>query len=191
MFSRLFSKKCIKYHIFFILFLGGGVICYKYNHYAQHTFCAESIVPFDLKRDMNNVVELFKDNWYWLIASKEYDVPFMLTERSPSKTEFQYYGKLILKVIREDTKFKGFLAYYPKNFYTGQILFVAIKKEFRGQGYAQKLVQCALNDLKAMGLHFAKLLTRVENFPAQAVYKKAGFHEVSRDKSFVYFEKSL
>lgn len=132
-----------------------------------------------------------KNNWYWLIASDDFSVNHMLKNRAPNNRDIRYFGKLIIKVLRVKNEFAGFTAYYKKNFNTGQLLFVAVKDEFRGHGYGFELVNYAVRALDQMGVSRVQLLTRTDNTAAQSIYKRAGFKEAYRVPGFVYFEKYI
>ena len=123
----------------------------------------------------------------WFLA-KIMILAFMLKNRAPNMRDSRYFGKLNIKVLRENDQFIGFVAYYMKNFFIGQLLFLAVKPEFRGKGYAQKLMQYAIEDLKKQGATMITLVTRTSNVAAQAVYKKAGFHVSHEEDGYVYFE---
>lgn len=164
---------------------------YFYLPQVQDSSSGVVIREFDEARDTQPILELIAKDRYWLIASDDYSPEFMLKNRAPNKEEKEYYGKLSIKVLCEDGKFVGFVAYYLKNFFTGHLLFIAVKEEFRGKGYAQKLMEYALNDFKKQGASMVFLVTRVSNTKAQSVYKKTGYTETERDKDFVYFTKWL
>lgn len=174
-------------------FLLAGIGYKQIFHKSNNIVVTESkIFSYQPERDKQEILDIFKKNWYWLIASREnYDpdfIEFLLDNRTPSKEEQRYYGKLVLKVLRENNEFIGFTAYYMKNFFIGQILFVAVRSEFRGKGYAQKLMQHAINDLKQQGATSINLLTRTTNETAQKLYKRLGFQVMQEDNGFVYFE---
>ena len=99
------------------------------------------IYEFDNQRDTPFIKELFKNDWYWLVAgiSDSYDsaaqdyVENMLTTRTSSTNK----KPLTLKVVYENNKPVGFLAYFIKKFYLGKILFVYILPEYRSKGWGQ------------------------------------------------------
>ena len=72
----------------------------------------------------------------------------------------------------------------------GFLLFLAVNPEFRGKqkGYAEKLLKYALGEMKMMGAEYVQLCTRVNNLPARGLYRRVGFHEISEDDGFVYFQ---
>lgn len=174
-----------------LILLGGGTAYYFYHRPSVTTITSPSIVDFDDARDTQDIVNLFEANRYWLTTSNETSIANLLQKRTPSEQQPEYYGAMKIKVLRDQEGFKGFITYYKQNFYNAQILFLGVPEQFRGHGYAQKLMNYALDDLKQMGIKRAWLVTRTTNIPAQKVYKKAGLQEVSRDDGFVYFEKVL
>ena len=161
----------------------------SYYYYVPPATCAtECIRDYDEARDMDEILQIFKDNWYWLVSSENYSPEFMLKNHAPSKEDTRYYGKLIIKVLYECEKLVGFTAYYMKNFFMGTLLFIAIKPEFRSKGYAQQLMKHAIADLKKNGASIITLVTRTTNDSAQRLYKKLGFTVAYEDNGYVYFE---
>lgn len=176
------------------ILVGGGIAYYFYHVPIQQVSTgtdAARIVDFDDARDTDDIVKLFEENRYWLTTSNETSIAYLLKNRTPSKNEPQYAGTMEIKVLRDNEGFKGFVTYYKQNFYTAQLLFLAVPEKFRGRGYAQKLMDYALDDLKKMGVSNVWLVTRTNNTAAQKVYKRIGLQETSRDDGFVYFAKAL
>ena len=150
--------------------------------------CSSSgIVDFDDKRDTQEILKIFERDRYWLLASEDYSPEFMLKHRAPNQ-ELKYIGRLHIKVCREKEKFVGFTAYYMKEPGYGFLLFLAVNPEFRGRGYAEKFVRYVVTDLRKMGAEYVQLCTRTDNVRAQHVYIRVGFHEVSRNNGFMYFQ---
>lgn len=185
----MFKSKYLKIAIISSsILLGAGLAYYFYKPSVQ-TVVSPSIVDFDDARDTQDIVNLFEDNRYWLTTSSETSIVKLLQKRTPSEHMPEYNGTMKIKVLRDEEGFKGFVTYYKQNFYTAQLLFLAVSKQFRGHGYAQKLVEYALDDLKNMGVKKVWLVTRTTNLPAQKVYNKIGLTQTSREDGFVYFEK--
>ncbi|CAN5159630.1 hypothetical protein BH09DEP1_BH09DEP1_4290 [soil metagenome] len=181
------TKTLIKIAAVLVLLSFGASVFYYYA--PQPVFAAASpISDFQDERDTQDVLNLFEKDRYWLISSEDYDPSYALKTRSPNKRDNRYFGKLNIKVLREDSKFVGFVAYYMKNFFLGQLLFVGVNPDFRGKGYAQKLMQYAIDDMKKQGASMISLVTRTSNLAAQAVYKKLGFSVTHEEDGFVYFE---
>ena len=147
------------------------------------------ISDFNDARDTQEILKIFERDRYWLLASPDYSPEFMMKYRAPNQ-ELKYMGRLNIKVWREKEKFVGFTAYYMKAPGYGFLLFLDINPEFRGKekGYAEKLLRYALGQLKMMGAEYVQLCTRIDNMPAQGLYRRVGFHEISKEDGFVYFQ---
>jgi ribosomal protein S18 acetylase RimI-like enzyme len=149
---------------------------------------SERIVDFNQARDSAFILDLFKKDWYWLVGEgSDFDPEYMLKYSASSKKP-EDIGNQTIKVMFVDNKPVGFIAYHKKKFYEGVIHFIDINEDFRSKGYGQKLLKYAIADLKKHGVTKITLVTRTNNYPAQAIYKKAGFKEVWQTNGFVYFE---
>lgn len=151
------------------------------------------IYEFEYDRDAPGILNIFDTDWYWLVAeSREYFSPeFMLKYRAPKQNRF-LSGRMQIKVLRDPKdQLIGFAAYYPKTKDTWFFNFLAIKPEFRGKRYADKLMQYALDDMKAKGAKEVSLITRPSNKAAQSVYRRFKFKETFNDGSYVGFNRQL
>lgn len=175
-----FSKKIAIGLCLFASLLAAGAGWY-------YTRSTTGIFDYAAVCDKAAVLDIFKDNLSWLITSPDYSVEYMLDTKSSNK-EAKNFGNLTLKVFREDCKTAGFLAYHKKKFYEGFILFVAVDAKYRGKGYAHKLVQEAVKNLKADGCTVVELVTRVLNKPARKVYEGEGFKEIWTDGTFIRYQ---
>ncbi len=150
------------------------------------------IYEFNYDRDRQPILDIFNQNWYWLISSDDYSPEFMMKYHAPNHYDPAYVGKLQIKVLREkiqnEDTFIGFVAYYLKKPTEGQLLFLAVRPEFRGKRYGEQLINYALADLKKRGAKVVKLVTRTTNENAQKLYTRVGFKETSREDGYVYFE---
>ncbi len=185
------TKKIIKalLAISILVAIGGAIYYYLPQPQQQQEEIDQHILPFDDARDTQELLAMFEKDRYWLSANENFYPEFLLKNRTPNKDDTRYYGKLSIKVLYDDAKqLVGFIAYYMKNFFMGQILFVDVKEEFRGKGYAQQLVKYALRDLKRQGASLVTLVTRTTNEAAQRVYKKLGFAISYEEEGYVYFE---
>ena len=171
-----------------ILGLSAGATALYYYGPQRTQQTPDSIIPFQDDRDTTEILDIFEKDRYWLVSSEDYSPEFMLKNRAPNKHDSRYFGKLIIKVLRENDQFIGFTAYYMKNFCTGILLFVAVKPELRGKGYAQQLMKHAINDLKRQGASIITLVTRTTNESAQKLYKRLGFTVSYEEDGYVYFE---
>lgn len=134
----------------------------------------------------------FKENWYLLISSPDYDVNYMLDNHAPNKYEPKLKNKMDIIVEHDDQNNPvGFVTYYMRSQFQGEVLFLTVAKETRGKGYARQLMNHAEQDLKQKGAQVIKLVTRTSNTPAQGLYTSLGYEETGRDKEFVFYRKIL
>lgn len=181
---------------------GSVAYIYKQQHVevlVQKAAEQGPIYDYDEAKDKQSIIDFYNTEWYegsdryWLLHSDEsnFDPEFMLRYKAPNENPL-YLGHLVIKVLRINDKFVGFTAYYKETPTLGWLLFLAVKKEYRGKGYAKMLAQYAINDLESMGSDAVKLITRSNNLGAQSIYRKLGFEEVGREgDEFIYFEKQL
>lgn len=149
---------------------------------------SSGVFDYNPKRDRENILNIFKSNWYWLVGSSDFSVEYTLDNRSSSKPN---KNDLEIKVLYEKGNFIGFTAYFMLNANYGQILFIAIKEEYRGRGYSKKLINYAIKSLEKKGALKIYLVTRTENKPARALYTSSGFRQLSDDGTFVSYIKAL
>lgn len=162
--------------------LGIGI----YNYY-RHAIPQDNIYDFDSTRDTQAIMNIFHQNWYWLLASPESSPAFMIKHRTYDTNPI-HFGSLHIKVLRENDQLAGFTAYYMETSTQGRLLFLAVDHAFRGKGYGKILAQRAMKELFAMGADHIALWTRVSNLPAQKIYKELGFQEMFDDNGYLYFE---
>jgi ribosomal protein S18 acetylase RimI-like enzyme len=179
-----------------LMILGSGIgYWYWPNNYSviiQSTVNQQSsIVDYIPEKHKAFIKEQFKQNWYWLISSPDYDVDYMLDTRSPNNYEPNYKGKLSIIMLQEENQLVGFGAYYMKHSFEGAILFIDIDKNFRGKRYAEKLVTYAEQDLKKMGAKIVKLATWIENASSRKLYTRLGYQEVNQERKYVHYRKEL
>ncbi len=183
------TKKLIKITALILALSFGGLTIYYYLPQPQEAAQITGLIQdYNETRDTQEILDIFKQDKYWLLSSPDYSAESMLKTRSPNKDDARYFGKLSIKVLREADKFVGFVAYYMKNFFIGTVLFLDVKPEFRGKGYAQQLMRYAIDALKKQGASIITLVTRSENHAAQAVYKKMGFVKTLEEDGYVYFD---
>ena len=157
-------------------------------YYYYKPTAGAGIYEFQESRDLQSILDLFDKNWYWLTpqSKEEYDPAPTFKYRSPSQLPSEA-GKLNIKVLYENDTFVGFIAYHKEQFYSGRILFITVKPEFRSKGYGARLLDYAVKDLRERGANVIRILTRPENYSGQALYKKLGFKEDWRNEKFVEF----
>jgi len=163
--------------------------------YRQLTLEKE-ILEFEDKRDTDDILDMLQRDWYWLIAGADYSPQLlpkyraMFKYRTPNH-DLNKIGQLKIKVIRKDGNLVGFIAYHMKTSTNGFLLFLDINPSYRGKGYAEKLIQYALDDFKRLGAIYVRIFTRTTNIHAQNLYKRMGFQETSRDDGYMWFQKFI
>jgi ribosomal protein S18 acetylase RimI-like enzyme len=179
MIKKSFSlTKKIVLAIIILLGVGAG----SYYVFVPRTY----IYTFDEQRDTHFILDIFKKNWYWLVSEySDFSPEYMLhnLKKSPEQT-----GNVIIKVLYKGKEPVGFVTYLKENFYRCQVLFLAVREEFRSKGYGKILLQHAVNDLRSQHCTKIWLVTRTTNHAAMKVYRDSGFVETNRDNGFVYFE---
>lgn len=86
---------------------------------------------------------------------------------------FRKQNVFLLKAVKENT-LAGFID-FELNGFEGMIIGLSVKKEFRRQGIAGKLIEKALDVLKENNCVEVKLIVKQENLPAIKLYEKTGF----------------
>lgn len=162
-----------------------GIGIYIYQQQSHST--QEIIYDFNATRDTQAIMDIFHQNWYWLLASEESSPTFMLKHRTPDANPM-HFGSLHIKVLYKENKLAGFTAYYMETPQQGRLLFLAVAHEFRGKGYGKVLAQYAMEQMFIMDATHIALWTRVSNLPAQRIYKELGFKEMFDENGYVFFE---
>lgn len=160
-----------------------GIVLYTSYH---KTIVDSAITNYEPARDRQFLLDLFKKNFYWLVADEHYNAEYMLDNRA--SMQYGPAGDLTIKVYLVDNKPIGFVAYHKLSFYKGRVLFLAVDEAHRKKGYAEKLLRYALKALKDDGSAIIQISTRTDNIRAQSLYRKISGKEVWRDESFVRFE---
>lgn len=185
------NKKIVAFALSALL-VGGG--SYWYLHKTPQPIQQQetvTIVNYAPEKHKSFIVGQFKENWYWLISSADYDVHYALDTHSPNTYEPQLKGKMDIVVIEEDGKPAGFATFYMRNTFTGDILFIEVAKEFRGKRLAGRLVNYAVKELKKKGAKVIRLATRVNNVKARKLYNRLKFPEVSEKNGFIHYRKQV
>ncbi|MBI2775258.1 GNAT family N-acetyltransferase [Candidatus Dependentiae bacterium] len=184
--SKFSRSRLLAFALAISVLVGGGIV-------AVHHFTTKTkieVLDFDETRDKSFILDIFKNDWYWLVSeySTDFSPEYMLHYRASSKSA-ENIGDLTIKVIYENGKPVGFTAYHKLSLYVGRIIFVAVDKNFRSKGYGYKLLQLAVDDLKSRGAQKIRLVTRTNNAPGIKLYTRFGFKETSRDEDgFLYFQ---
>jgi len=182
------KNKIFKYGLiilFTLLTILGTIVLYQKIYYEN------SIQNYKPSRDRQFILDLFKKNWYWLTANDQLSPENVLDTSSLVYPDGSRKADLTIKVYLENNNPIGFIAYYKKRLYQGIIQFIAVDDKYRGKGYAQKLLNYAIDDLRHRGCINIKLLTRMSNHPARATYTKVGFKKLWSDEEYIMYEKDL
>jgi len=169
--------------------VSGAGVYYYYRHMpVQQTV---PLIDFDFDRDFSDIHTIFEKNWYWLMPypPEAYDPDYLLhvfKYRAPQANPLKK-GTLTIKVVRHEGHVIAFTAYHMKSKTSGFLLFVAVDNNFRGKKYGETLVKHALKAMTDRGAKQIQLNTRIDNIPAQKLYKKMGFAEMVRDTIYVYY----
>lgn len=138
------------------------------------------------------VESVFKDNFSLLTVNPDHDFEVMLQKRSPNRHEAKYFGKMDTVIMYQDQMPVGFISYYMKQSFKGHILFLAVDKQFRRQGYAHKLIQFALDQLKKQGAQVVNICTYDFNTAAQKLYtEQFGFIKENQEGQFIHYRKDV
>lgn len=86
------------------------------------------------------------------------------------------YGFITYFMYTDKTGFiQSIINYFTYTKNTGYIEALCVAKTRRNRGYARRLLEYAIQDLKEMGASGVRLTTGQENIPAQNLYKSVGF----------------
>lgn len=157
----------------------------------------QHIVDFNKSPEQTAFLQkVFKDNWYRLVSEEsDFELNYMLEHGVSHKDRFM--PPHTMKLYKDTTgKYVGFVTYYhPYMYQQGHalLLFLVVDKDERGKGYAKKLMEYALNDLKKQGCSSVELAVRIENKEAQKLYRSFGFYESpeKRDGGFMRMRRLL
>lgn len=166
-----------------VLIATGGYFYYQKNY-------ASGIYKYSPKRDRAAILNLFEENWDFLVPDRNYSAENTLDLKRASY-DHNYDGKLQIKVYKIARDTVGFVAYYKMKFYHGHVLFLCVAERYRNKGYARKLLQYAQNDLKSQGCVKVTMWTYPWNEKSRALYKSDGFREIEVSDKQVSLEKEL
>ena len=146
------------------------------------------IIAFDLKRDGKDIMAIFDRDWDWLIPGDRdsFSPELMLAYQAPMQNPM-YAGRLKIKVIRDGDNLVGFVAWYMKDPEKGFLNFVVVNPEYRGKGYADKLVRHAMDQMIKEGAKKLTMVTWPYNVRARKVYDRLGW-KVVKEEYQVHYE---
>lgn len=183
-------KKSIKFLIFgFCVALIGGVGFW----YWMPASIDDAIQFYQEKRDRSALVTLFNENWFWLDNRPQagglaaFNVHL---DKITNPDEDEKPTKMSWLVYYTDGRARGFTSYFMRvpELKIGKILYLAVQKEYRSQGIARKLLKRAITALKEMGARTIEITVRLENYPAQNLYRSLGFRPIGSDAQYFYME---
>lgn len=92
--------------------------------------------------------------------------------------------KVAVLVVFVDSKPAGMNGFYYDKDNIPMIWGMFVRKEFRGMGLGQRLLEAAQDELKKdKAVKKVKICVKSSQIPAWELYKKTGFVEVARDKN--------
>ena len=185
------NKKLVTGIFAFTVLAGTGVGYRLYYGNAVFHFSDQSIVLYDRAKHRKSIDRIFNEDFHTLTANPDHSMDLMLEKRSPNRYEQKYFGKMDTVVLLEVGQVAGFISYFMRNNYEGKILFLAIDSQFRRKGYARRLAQHGIDELKKQGAKFVVLHTRVENNKAQQLYESMGFVRKYEENGFFFYRKEL
>ena len=187
----MLTQKVYRFAILIIAltFILGGAYYWFSRTPATH------IHPYDASKDRAALIEIFKQNWFWLttnsdeadaITSFEHNIDTLSSSNSPFER-----GNMTILVYRDDEATKGFISYYRSGWSTAKILYIGVDEKYRRCGCAKELINYALEELKKQNYARVELFTRVINERAQNLYKKYGFTSNWTDGEYITYERAL
>ncbi len=137
------------------------------------------IIEFDINRDGKDIMAIYERDWDWLIPGdrNSFSPELMMAYRAPQQNPM-YAGRLKIKVMRdENDKLIGFVAWFMKNADVGFLNFLDVNPEYRGKGYAEKLVRYAMDQMIKGGAKKLTMVTYTHNARARKFYNRIGWRE--------------
>ncbi len=178
----------IMYIAIFFLAIISPILWFQYVNKSQNFI--EGVSDYE-PTDKPEAVKFFNEDHYLLSRSDLYDMHHLFDTRSPNLFLPEYFGKVSIKVVRENDKLAGWISYYKKNQYEGIIHILVVGKKYRKKGYAKKLIKTAEQDLGDRGIVKIKIAVRLCNDAALKLYEYMGYKKVNFDDSFAFYEKCL
>lgn len=159
-----------------------------WGHSYRDSYRDTQIVRYQADRDRQAILQLFEDNWEWLVAQspQEYSAAYRIDNKAPSKKPADT-GALSIDVFRWEDVTAGFIGYYMNTSYKGTVLFLAVYDAYRGRGIARRLLTHAIDQLKHRHVKYIDLVTRTDNYAAQRLYERTGFSPIKTTDRFVTY----
>lgn len=96
----------------------------------------------------------------------------------------------IFYVIKSKEQIMGYCTYYLKpilslnGFEKQSIIFsISTDKNFRGRGFAERLLRSSIEEMKVNGISSIILYVNINNLPAIQLYEKIGFQKIEQVKN--------
>ncbi|HLE76268.1 MAG TPA: GNAT family N-acetyltransferase [Candidatus Babeliales bacterium] len=146
------------------------------------------ILEFDIARDGKGIMAIFDRDWDWLIPGSRdtFSPELMMAYRAPQQNPL-YAGRLKIKVMRDGDALIGFVAWYMKSPEVGFLNFLDINPEYRGKGYAEKLLRYGMDQMFKAGAKKLEMVTWPHNVRSRALYDRVGW-KVKRIDGQVHYE---
>jgi ribosomal protein S18 acetylase RimI-like enzyme len=163
--------------IFLAALLCAAALFYFYSDAEEKN---SFIRPYDSDKDFAALVTLINENIFWLSERPDFSPEQFLNLRAPNFDPSRK-GQTSVDVMQSNGATAGFVSYHKKSPTQGYIWIFAVSKDFRRQGFGEKLLNHALAQLKKQGATYVTLNTRIAKSPAMHLYKKVGFVEYHRE----------
>ena len=176
-------KKLLLITLFGLSIPFNGFVTAKESHHKESL--KTYIDNFDPERDTEALVNLCHKEWNLLVYGGD---NFSFNEKIQyCKQTFQEYHKYAnrygVKVLHENDKLAGFVAYDAHDPKKGLIELLAVEQNFRGNGYGKVLLEHSIDELHNKNINSIDICVRKDNIPALALYKKNGFNKISDRKN--------
>ena len=152
-----------------------------------------SLKPYEPKKDRAALIQLFRQNWYWL-DDRELEGGLKAFEETLNKVGDPAFATRLdvmdWTVYRSKGEARAFISYFMRDSAekVGKILYLAVDDRFRARGIARQLMTKAIDVLTKKGAKIIEIVTRISNHPAQNLYRSMGFVQVGEDETFVFME---
>ncbi|MGI5992381.1 MAG: GNAT family N-acetyltransferase [Methanosarcina sp.] len=90
-------------------------------------------------------------------------------------------------IIKDNDRIAGYCSYYLKPYFSlkgfekqSVISSIAIDRNFRGRGFAERLLRFTIKEMKVNGVSSILLYVNANNRPAIQLYEKIGFQPIKR-----------
>lgn len=90
-------------------------------------------------------------------------------------------------IIKDNNRIAGYCSYYLKPYLSlkgfekqSVISSIAIDRNFRGKGFAERLLKSSIEEMKVNGISSILLYVNIDNLPAIKLYEKIGFRVIKQ-----------